>query len=876
MREELRETGIDIIGDVPWGTHFCQFYQTKKDLIDILVPYFMVGLENNEFCIWITSEPLNGQEVINAMKRVLPNFNQYLKRGQIEILPYTDWYLTGGEFDSKRTLYGWVDKLNQALAKGYEGLRLTGNTSWLEKKDWKSFTDYENEVDNVISKYRMIAVCTYSLDQCGANEVVDVISNHRFVLIRREGEWQVVESSKQRRAEDRIKESEKKYRELYEGSHDGFVIVDMEGHIKEFNRTYAEMLGYSEDELMRLTYIDLTPKKWHPMEAKIVEEQILQRGYSNLYEKEYIKKDGTIFPISLRTYLIRNPNGNPSGMWAFVRDITEHKRMEEELRKSRDDLEIRFRERTAELAKTNELLEKVFSSIDLMIAYMDKDFNFLRVNRAYAEADERTPEFYVGKNHFALFPNEENEAIFRKVLETGEPYFVYEKPFVYTEHPERGVTYWDWSLQPVKEIDGSVGGVVLSLVNVTERKEIENRTNATNALLNLFSKKSVKKDYFDAVIDLLRRWSGCRCVGIRVLNERGYIPYESYVGFSQEFWESENWLSVKQDQCACIRVITGNPESQDVTMMTTAGSFRCDNTVKFVGQLSGEEQSRFRGICVQNGFMSVAIIPIRYQEKTLGAIHLADEKEGKVPLKSTEFIESMVPLIGEAVNRFNLEEEIRESEARLRLLSSQLLTIQETERKRVAQELHDGIGQMLTAIKFKVEDILQQADKGNFKLTGKSLETLIPMIRESIDEVRKIQMDLRPSTLDDLGILATIGWFCREFEKIYSNIRVERKIDIKENEVPVLVKTVIFRVIQEAMNNIAKHSNADLVRLSLKKKDDRVELIVEDNGIGFDLENTRKGFGLGSMRERTELSEGSFRIESTKGSGTVIRAEWPI
>jgi PAS domain S-box-containing protein len=136
--------------------------------------------------------------------------------------------------------------------------------------------------------------------------------------------------------------------------------------------------------------------------------------------------------------------------------------------------EFRERNKAREAVReTNELLEGIFSSIDLLIAHLDKNFNFIRVNRAYAEADGRPPESYIGKNHFVLFPDEENEEIFRRVVETGEPYSVVEKAFTYADHPERGVTYWDWSLHPVKEADGRVDGVVLSMVNVTERKQAE-------------------------------------------------------------------------------------------------------------------------------------------------------------------------------------------------------------------------------------------------------------------------------------------------------------------------------------------------------------------------------------------------------------------
>ena len=325
-------------------------------------------------------------------------------------------------------------------------------------------------------------------------------------------------------------------------------------------------------------------------------------------------------------------------------------------------------------------------------------------------------------------------------------------------------------------------------------------------------------------------------------------------------------------------VFESSPEKsdpQDTPVVTTAGSFCCGNTVKFIRQLSEKEKKRYRGVCVENGFLSVAIIPICYGEKILGAIHLADEMEDTVSFKVLEFIESMAPLIGEAIHRFNLEEGLRESENRLRLLSSQLLTVQEAERKRISREIHDSIGQTLSAIKFGLESKLSQIGKAPAP-PGVSLESIISLTQNGIEESRRIQMDLRPSILDDLGILATIGWFTREFQKVYSQISVEKEIHIEEKDVPDPLKTAIFRVMQEAMNNIAKHSKADLIRLFLHKAEDKIELMIEDNGMGFDLETSKRGLGLTSMRERTELSGGAFVIESTPGKGTIIRASWPI
>jgi signal transduction histidine kinase len=240
-----------------------------------------------------------------------------------------------------------------------------------------------------------------------------------------------------------------------------------------------------------------------------------------------------------------------------------------------------------------------------------------------------------------------------------------------------------------------------------------------------------------------------------------------------------------------------------------------------------------------------------------------------------------VGVAADITERKRTEEALTESEKRLRSLSSQLLVAQEKERKLIAQEIHDSIGAALAATKFKVEDVITKVGE-NRPETRAALGSILPMLQEVIQEARRIQMALRPSILDDLGILATISWFCREFESIHSHINIRQEINIEESKVPDSLKTVIYRVLQEAMNNIAKHSKADRINLLLRKMDGAIELGIEDNGEGFDPEEalarigTNRGFGLSSMRERTELSGGSFSIKSSKGAGTVIKAMWPI
>jgi signal transduction histidine kinase/GAF domain-containing protein len=229
-----------------------------------------------------------------------------------------------------------------------------------------------------------------------------------------------------------------------------------------------------------------------------------------------------------------------------------------------------------------------------------------------------------------------------------------------------------------------------------------------------------------------------------------------------------------------------------------------------------------------------------------------------------------------------LERRVEERTVELRSLSDQLLRIQESERRRIAMELHDSIGQSLAATKFVAEHSLNQIRQGQTEDSIETLESLVPLIQQAGEEVRRIHTELRPPLLDDLGLLSTIAWFCREFGNVYSDIRIQNEVDIQEKEIPEPLKIVIFRLLQESLNNAAKYSKADVVQASLRGSDGQIELVIEDNGEGFDVEQVHSvktftgGFGLTSMKERTELSGGTFTIESTPGEGTVVRALWPI
>jgi PAS domain S-box-containing protein len=222
--------------------------------------------------------------------------------------------------------------------------------------------------------------------------------------------------------------------------------------------------------------------------------------------------------------------------------------------------------------------------------------------------------------------------------------------------------------------------------------------------------------------------------------------------------------------------------------------------------------------------------------------------------------------------------EVRQAEEALRSLPARLLAAQEEERKRIAHELHDSIGGSLGAIQFSLQNILA-LDQSDVKFS-EAVENLTAMVQQARDEARRIYANLRPSMLDDLGVIATIGWFCRQFQEIYGRIRIEQQIQVEEGDIPESLKIVIFRIMQEAFHNIAKYSKADRAHVSLSGENGLIALSIVDNGVGFDVRSAYKsrddkgGLGLTSMRERVQLSGGVFAIESTIGGGTAVQASW--
>ena len=426
------------------------------------------------------------------------------------------------------------------------------------------------------------------------------------------------------------------------------------------------------------------------------------------------------------------------------------------------------------------------------------------------------------------------------------------------------------------ELENRVTERTSELIKLYEELENEkHQINIINRLLQLFVENTSRKEFLDDAVKIIQEWCDCRCLGIRILDEKGNIPYESSIGFSKEFLESESLLSVNTDHCACIRVITEKPEPQDMPVMTQYGSFYSNNTFEFVDGLNEAEKSRFRGVCVRSGFRSVAVIPIFYHDKALGAIHLADEKEGMVQIDKVKFIETLSPLIGEAIYKFNAEEELRNSREQLRNLTAHLQAVREEERTTIAREIHDELGQIMTALKIDLSWL--RNNYSDHEALNVKTGSMMSLIDETIMAVRRIITELRPGILDHLGISAAMEWQAEEFKKL---VGIPCDIVIKPEEI-ILNKELsinIFRIFQEILTNVMRHAEATHVNVFLEKSDGKILLRVVDNGKGITEEEMLKPASVGIMgiSERVNYMGGRLNIDGIPQKGTTIVVVVPI
>lgn len=416
-------------------------------------------------------------------------------------------------------------------------------------------------------------------------------------------------------------------------------------------------------------------------------------------------------------------------------------------------------------------------------------------------------------------------------------------------------------------------------IDITERKRTEQALRISYRFLEIANQQSEIGPLLDGFVQELSSVTGCSTVAIWIWNDEGEPPCIAGKGCDAGMFFPQGTSRIDVHP-PMIGSLAERPPRRRLPLQPTEGLSFANVTGRSPSLVAASEQEWVKEHGLRFGCKSSALIPICFGECVLGSIYVADTTEGMLQSETLDILEAGAMELAAAVERLLSKERLKKSEHLLRFLSSRLLTAQEEERKRIARELHDSIGSSLSAIKIFLENALQNMENGNSD--PEPLRTIVSMTQDAINESRRIMTDLRPCLLDDIGIVATLAWLCRQFCAVHPDIGIERRVEIDEHDIPETLKIVILRIVQEAFHNIAKYSQAREVTLSLAKTDNAIRLAVKDDGIGFDpcsagpKEDFSGGVGLTSMKERTEFSGGSFCVESQVGQGTTICATWSL
>ena len=333
--EPLRKTGLETVGDAPWGTHFCLLHDSRAELFEALAPYFAQGLAAKEFCVWITSQTLTKAEAEAALRECVPSLDEYLASGQMEIVDFYHWYRSDEGFDPDLALLKVAGRLAWALERGFDGLRVSASTFSLARDDWEAFVRYEAAIDRIIGSKRILAMCTYSLQKWSMSEIFDVIATHDFAVIKEGGSWKASKSFSRQRIEQGLKESEARLRATIEGVCDGIITTDGTGAILSMNPAATRMFGYSLCDLVGENVDVLSPENGRFIHFADCVHKLDQGVGAAVHETKGRRKGGALFP--LECIITESPDRDQRLFIIVVRDLTERLQTEARMRQLRAD-----------------------------------------------------------------------------------------------------------------------------------------------------------------------------------------------------------------------------------------------------------------------------------------------------------------------------------------------------------------------------------------------------------------------------------------------------------------------------------------------------------------------------------------------------------
>jgi PAS domain S-box-containing protein len=574
MSMDMRQTGFDVVGDMPWGTHFCLFYETKADLLDIAIAYCKAGLESQEFCLWVVAHPLTVEEATRALNEAVPDCYQYFADQSIEIVSSCEWYLPDGTFNLNRVIHGWNKKLAHASARGYEGVRVTGDTAWLAKKDWKDFCEYEELLNHAVTNQRIAVLCTYPLASCSATEVLDVVRSHQFAVTQRCGNWDVIETAghKQAKAEIKRLNEELEQRVLERTSELTALNTELTKEVLQRQRAEEALLKSESylaeaqkasrtgsfgwcvssadimwsNETFRLFELDpgneptveFVLQRTHPEDRTFVQrmlDQIAREKKPLDVEHRLLMSDGSVKYVRV----VGHPSTNlESGDFEFVgavTDITDRKRVEEALRRSE-----------GYLAQAQSLTQSGSWALDVPTGarfWSHETFRIFgydpgRMTPTWSDILERThPEDREAIEQQARLETtrkEDSEFDWRIIL------------------PDGGIKHLHSISHPVMDESGRIIEIVGTLMDVTDRKRAEALRDGESRILEMIARDAPLEEILGSLVRVVEaQFAGMLCSVLLLDNDGEHVRHGAAPSLPKSYVAAIDGLSIGPQAGSC-------------------------------------------------------------------------------------------------------------------------------------------------------------------------------------------------------------------------------------------------------------------------------------------------------------------------------------
>jgi PAS domain S-box-containing protein len=574
MSIDIRKTGFDVVGDMTWGTHFCLFYETKADLLEIAVAYCKAGLVAQEFCLWVVADPLTLEEARHALKEAVPDCNRHFADESIEIVRAQDWYLPDGTFDPSTVICGWNHKLARALARGYAGVRVTGDTAWLEKKNWRDFYEYEELLNHAVTNQRIAVLCTYPLASCGATQILDVVRNHQFAVTQRRGNWDVIETAGHKQAKSEIKrlneELEQRVvertseitavnteltKEVLQRQRAEKALLRTESYLAEAQRaSRTGSFGWSvlsgdiiwSDETFRILELDPGKKpnvefilqRTHPEDRDFVQrmlDKVERDGKPVDVEHRLLMSDGSVKHVRVVGHPWTNHESGDFEFVGAVTDITDQKRVEEALRRSE-----------GYLAQAQSLTQ---SGSWAWNVHTDARFWSQETFRIFGyDPGEMTPSW---SDIFERTHPEDREAIEQQAkLETSRK-----------EDSE-----FDWRIilpggrikhlhsisHPVMDESGQIIEIVGTLMDVTERKRAEALRDGESRVLEMIARDAPLEEILERLVRVVEaQFAGMFCSVLLLDNDEQHMRHGAAPSLPKSFVAAIDGLTIGPQEGSC-------------------------------------------------------------------------------------------------------------------------------------------------------------------------------------------------------------------------------------------------------------------------------------------------------------------------------------